>query len=237
MTNPWLVSLVTALATALLLAMVRWLLRRVRALRGPFSGQYLALTESATSGRILVEKVSCRQVGDHLAGSIDGLGILSQTDGRHFSANRGAYRFRGEVDQGVFLISYKTRIPALLSSGTLTLKADPTGRLLSGVWSGLIRGQLQSAACHWIRILPRKRGKKGRGQLLELAREYVAQQVEEARDHQEVTVPAKGGRGQPSPRSKATRRRNSRLAKKLASGAGSMERGMGKTDKGVGDGD
>ena len=177
--QPWVIGIASGIATALLVSFGNFIIRRLRAYKGPFSGQYLALNFDPNHGFVLVEEIICRHVGHLLSGTIRGITTLKITSTSvipdtllHYKAE---YRLEGFVDERVLVVSYRTTSQAALNIGALVLKADNTGTTLSGIWSGLLRAEIGSGRCTWLRIQPAVRGSRKPELLLAKAVDYLEQ--------------------------------------------------------------
>jgi hypothetical protein len=175
--DPWIMAGATFVATVAFVPLVSAVVKRIRALFGPFSGQYLALTGEPIAGTILVEDVGCRHRGDHLSGTIRGVAIFrrDQRTGefREVAKNKGEYSFHGFVDERLFVISYRTRIQGVHSAGSIALKGDSSGSVFQGRWAGLVHDTVDDAMCIWVRLDPPVSSKKQRDKFLMRAREYM----------------------------------------------------------------
>lgn len=170
-----LIGLVCAVAGAAIFEFVKSLGRWMRSMRGAFSGHYLALTGNLNGGLILVESAKCRHVGDNLYGMINGIsniefdpitGNVSQ-----YADNKGSYKFDGFADGRVVVISYRSIIQRVQSSGSIALKGDDSGEVFSGAWAGLDNGIIVNTPCVWIRLNPSVSSKKK--DLLKEAEKYL----------------------------------------------------------------
>lgn len=176
-TNPWIIALVTFIATVFITPLFSFLLRTLKSAFGAFSGQYLGLTGDFRSGPILLEDVKCRHVGSQVFGKIIGVATLDddKNEGRikESQSNKGKYRFSGFVDGRLLLISYHTTIRSAHSSGSLALKADSSGNIFSGRWVGQVDDNIETAPCWWIKLTPTISSKRRRQAFIQQAISYL----------------------------------------------------------------
>ncbi len=176
-TNPWTIALLSSLTTAVVIPFLSVIIKKVRSCFGVFSGQYIGLTGNLNSNHILLEDVRCKQIGNKLIGKIYGVAIIEKLDKelkyREKMKNVGKYKFRGFVDERIFVISYRTVIPAQHSSGAIALDGNSMGTLHRGIWTGLVEDSIEQSACRWIK-LPRKiSSKRNQAAFISEALEYL----------------------------------------------------------------
>ena len=175
--DPWMIAATTVVVTVAVVPLVSFCVRRIKGWFGAFSGQYLALTGDLKDGLILVEDVKCRHIGDRLTGIIRGVATLEidthTGQPKETAENKGKYSFVGFVDERLLVISYRSIIRAVHSSGSITLKADNVGRALFGTWAGLIEEAVETAPCAWLRAIPPISSKKKRDVFISYACKYA----------------------------------------------------------------
>lgn len=163
---------------ALLTYGIPLIVRQIQSRFGVFSGQYIALTGDPRSGVILIESVQCHHVGNDLKGRIDGVTRLAvdrityKTKGE--IVNKGSYLFSGFVDGRSFVISYRTTVRGVQSSGVIALKTDSEGKIFTGKWAGFESNEIKSNLCIWIRIDSSISSKKQTETIVTKAEEYIA---------------------------------------------------------------
>jgi hypothetical protein len=139
----------TYLATPVLDAVVGWL----RSRRGKLTGTYVALTNQG--GVLVVERVTCRQVGDALDARIDGVLTATPTDGQvtTFEPISGTrYRLSGKRVGDVVVMAYWAE-PKSTEAGTITLRVLPSReQILLGAWAGALEFEVVHAPCMWVRV-------------------------------------------------------------------------------------
>lgn len=177
--NTWFIAFTSSVITALvILPGLRGIWKRLRSLFGIFSGQYIAFTWAWPEQKILLEEVSCRHIGDTLIGRIRGVAILKKEpkskEVQEVATNKGVYKFIGSVNERLFVISYKTTIPALRSSGAIALQGDSKGKVFSGGWVGLVEERVEHAQCTWLMIDKKISWKRNREQLIEYAKDIIS---------------------------------------------------------------
>jgi hypothetical protein len=176
--HPWFVGVVSGLVGAFLYPLFTSAWNWLRACLGPFTGRYIAFTGPGQDGYVLIEDVRCRHNGTRISGTIYGVafvkldtesGVITEA-----SENTGIYRFRGFVDERVFVISYRTLIPGLQSSGSITLQGDTLGKIFSGSWAGVAGDKISHNSCAWVRLKPSVSSRRNRSEFLRRAKEELS---------------------------------------------------------------
>jgi hypothetical protein len=151
----WVVGLICAVAGAGIYEFTKYMARRLESMHGSFSGQYIALTGNLDGGPIIVEFANCRHFVDNLRGTIEGIANIEfdSTTGKihRIADNNASYQFDGFVDGRVLVISYRSKIRRVQSSGSVALKGDDVGAVFLGAWAGLDDGMIVNTPCVWIR--------------------------------------------------------------------------------------
>jgi len=173
--NIWVVGLICAVAGAGIYEYGKFIIKKLESIRGVFSGQYMALYGKFNEGWLELEFAKCQHNGDILSGTIDGVAYVEfdKITGKisRVTDEKGGYHFDGFVDGRVLVISYRSKIRRVQSSGSIALKGDDSGQVFSGVWAGLSDGKIDNTSCVWVRLNPLVSGK--REDLLIQVQEYL----------------------------------------------------------------
>ena len=124
---------------------------RIRSLRGAFTGNYISLIQFDDSNKLLIEFIECRHVGNRVTGIIYSIGScdLIGAELKNYNKTIGIYKFNGFFDERIIAVSYKTKSKREKSVGNITMRADPSGHVFIGMWSGFEEQEVLSGNCHW----------------------------------------------------------------------------------------
>lgn len=151
MYDPWIISIISIMITFMAQPAIYIIFKKIASLSGAFSGIYLVITEYEKSNKILIEFIDCKHVSSGVYGEIKSFGLAEVEHGEiiDFFESKGSYKFDGFVDERVMAISYKTKNKREKSSGNMTIRADASGKILYGIWTGFEEIEVSSGACHW----------------------------------------------------------------------------------------
>lgn len=178
--DPWFIAIVTFFATVLLWPSLTFLINNIKACFGIFSGQYIGFTFNHHSGDILIENIICRQIRNELIGKIKGIAFFNiNQEGKIINStkNEGKYKLTGFVDERLLCISYKTKIKGLHSSGSIVVKSDSSGTLLSGSWSGVAFDSVYNAPYEMVKISKSPFINKSNDEIIKIAIDYLEERM------------------------------------------------------------
>jgi hypothetical protein len=175
--NPWVISILSAILTAIIIPISIYIIKYIRSLFGVFSGQYLAITGNIFDGPILIEDVVCHHINNRLRGTIRGVAIIEYKAKNQslsiISESHTSYKFTGYIDERLLVISYFSKLKGVQSTGTISLKCDSSGRIFSGVWSGIVTEFIESSHCIWIRMIPKISSTRKKDEFLSNAKTFL----------------------------------------------------------------
>ncbi len=176
--EPWAIAGFSSFATAVAVPLFNLLANKLRSLFGAFSGQYIGYTWKSSSKQLLLEDVRCRHIGKNLAGKIYGVTVLEAESDlkqmKEIEDNKGVYCFKGFIDERLVLLSYRTVIPGVRSSGSITMNADSNGQMFFGNWAGMVGSHIDSAHCMWVKSVPQISSRKHRDKFIAQAKKFLS---------------------------------------------------------------
>jgi hypothetical protein len=173
--NPWLIAGASVIAGEAGRILLGKMLASVQAYYGPFSGEYVCLTDvPGSKGKVLIEVANCKHVRDKLRGRIEAVAIANVRQVPPVMEQRkGSYRFDGLVTQRTFIIRYEAEQRRVRSVGFLVLSPDDTGTTFEGRWAGSSERDIVGSTCTWVRLKERLTPQKRREEVLALASEIL----------------------------------------------------------------
>ncbi len=188
LSNQWTVAMVATLGGIVLVPLLRLALDFLRARIGHFSGRYLSLSWNPDRTFVHVEEVLCAHRGNRMAGTIRGVATLKKDPNTNqyvrSEANLRKYKFSGNVEDRLLVLSYRSSLKAVRSAGCISIEPENTGLLFFGEWVGLVDKAVLSGECLWRMLGREERLRSGTEAFLQLA-ESLANQYAAALDRQD----------------------------------------------------
>jgi hypothetical protein len=195
--DDWFIALASIIVALAVEPLILALIRRIRSLFGDFSGTYLAITGQPFSDARVIEVAKCRHVGSRVQGRILGVSFVELRDEGlvEIAPNNSKYKLSGIVDERLLVLSYHTNVRGAKGSGTLTLHADGSGRVFTGVWAGLDRGKVLNSPCIWVRVDNKLASPSKRKVVLQEARKVLSTEQSPWRKSRIIFLAGQGGIG------------------------------------------
>ena len=153
--NTWVVSLASIIITFAVTPVLQRSSEWVRSRRGALTGTYLALSESGNPASLRAEIIKCRNIGEHLAGTITARAdftLSRKGDIEAVVSASGRYSFTGRMLARQILLNYWSPAKASQNGGTMTMTLDANATAFRGIWCGTAtNGGVTSGRCMWIK--------------------------------------------------------------------------------------